>query len=357
MKISIFPLTVPFKSKFSHASYERTYTESFFVKVTHGDDVGFGESCPRRYVTGETIESCNLFTTKYSDDIAQIKCINDLITWVNVNSALINSNPAAWCAIEIAIIDLFAKRAKLPASQILALEQRTRKQVFSAIVGQNSLKKTLLFRLMGFSDFKLKIGSSACLNWWAIKLTRLLGIPAKKIRLDANNLWSTPEECIDSLLPLKGSFWALEEPINAFDYEGMYKIANALSCKIILDESFLAATDILKFKHYKDSFIVNIRIAKLGGVLRAIETIKQLNVLNIPFILGSHVGETSLLGKVQQVVFQSCEHSPMAVEGGFSSWLLTRDPFQPQLKVGYGGKYPLADLKEAPLGWGVNYEK
>ena len=357
MKISILPLSIPFKSNFSHASYERAHTESFFVEITEANEIGFGESCPRIYVTGETIQSCKLFVTNYSDDISCIKSMTDLMQWANENSELIDTNPAAWCAIEMAIIDLFAKVTKQPAYKTLGLEQHEHKQPFSAIVGYRSLKKALLFRLMGFSDFKLKIGSSIRSNKIGIKLISLLGIYPPKVRLDANNLWTTPQECIDNLSDLKGTFWALEEPIQAFDYEGMYKIARALNCKIILDESFLAPKHVADISHYKEVFIANVRISKMGGVLRTIKAIRMLTALDIPFILGSHVGETSLLGKAQQVIFQSCKQPCLAVEGGFSSWLLKRDPFQPQLKVGYGGVYPQNKQKEVLFGWGVHYEK
>jgi len=357
MKISILPLSIPFKTKFSHASYERAHTESFFIKVTKANEVGFGESCPRMYVTGETIDSCKWFLTNYADDINRIKSMTDLMRWVNENSDLIDTNPAAWCAIEMAMIDVFAKLTKQPASKMLSLGQHEHKQHFSAIVGYKSLKKALLFKLMGFSDFKLKIGCSIRSNKIVIKLMRLLGVYPSKVRLDANNLWETPQECIDNLSHLKGTFWALEEPIKAFDYEGMYQIARALDCKIILDESFLAPKQVANITKYKDIFIANVRISKLGGVLRTLKAIRMLTELGIPFILGSHVGETSLLGKVQQVIFQSCKQPCLAVEGGFSSWLLKRDPFQPQLKVGYGGVYPQNKQKEVLLGWGVHYEK
>ncbi|PKG85185.1 hypothetical protein CXF85_06180 [Colwellia sp. 75C3] len=356
MKISILPLSIPFKSKFSHASYERAHTESFFVKATEDNEVGFGESCPRMYVTGETIKSCNLFITHYADNISHIKSMTDLMQWVNENSKLIDTNPAAWCALEMAIIDVFAKVTKQPASKILGLEQHEHQQYFSAIVGYKSLKKALLFKLMGFSDFKLKIGSSIHSNKIVIKLMRLLRIYPSKVRLDANNLWTTPQDCIDNLSDLKGAFWALEEPIKPFDYEGMVKVAYALDCKIILDESFITPKHVADISKYKDVFIANVRISKLGGVLRTIQAIRMLTELDIPFILGSHVGESSLLGNAQQVIFQSCKQPCLAVEGGFSNWLLKRDPFQPQLKVGYGGVYP-QNKKEVLFGWGVHYEK
>ena len=50
-------LQIPFKVAFSHASASRDTTHSLWVEVTlHDGSVGYGEGCPRDYVTGETLQ-------------------------------------------------------------------------------------------------------------------------------------------------------------------------------------------------------------------------------------------------------------------------------------------------------------
>ena len=55
LEVSSFP--VPFRAVFRHASASRAQAENLIV-AAYSDcgKVGYGEGCPRRYVTGETVE-------------------------------------------------------------------------------------------------------------------------------------------------------------------------------------------------------------------------------------------------------------------------------------------------------------
>ena len=51
-------LAIPFRETFRHASASRSATESVWAEARTTDGVvGYGESCPRGYVTGEGWES------------------------------------------------------------------------------------------------------------------------------------------------------------------------------------------------------------------------------------------------------------------------------------------------------------
>jgi L-alanine-DL-glutamate epimerase-like enolase superfamily enzyme len=60
--------------------------------------------------------------------------------------------------------------------------------------------------------------------------------------VDANNLWPTADEAIAFLLALDYPFHAVEEPIAPGRYAELAGIAAQLGCKVILDESFLRAS-------------------------------------------------------------------------------------------------------------------
>ena len=55
-RIEVFSYPVPFKAVFRHASASRAQ-RSLIVAVRADGETGYGEGCPRHYVTGETIES------------------------------------------------------------------------------------------------------------------------------------------------------------------------------------------------------------------------------------------------------------------------------------------------------------
>ena len=56
-------LHIPFKVAFRHASAERSETETVWIDAVASDGgIGSGESCPRPYVTGETLATARAFT-------------------------------------------------------------------------------------------------------------------------------------------------------------------------------------------------------------------------------------------------------------------------------------------------------
>lgn len=58
VRLHFSELRVPLKMTFRHASAARTHGESLWVEASRGALRGFGEGCPRSYVTGETRASC-----------------------------------------------------------------------------------------------------------------------------------------------------------------------------------------------------------------------------------------------------------------------------------------------------------
>ena len=51
-------INIPFRTLFRHASADRAETSAIWVQVTASNGVsGFGEGCPREYVTGESVAS------------------------------------------------------------------------------------------------------------------------------------------------------------------------------------------------------------------------------------------------------------------------------------------------------------
>jgi len=58
-------LAIPFKGAFKHASAERHAMQSLWVRVySESGAQGFGEGCPREYVTGESISAALAFVDR-----------------------------------------------------------------------------------------------------------------------------------------------------------------------------------------------------------------------------------------------------------------------------------------------------
>ncbi len=327
--IALSKLEIPFKTSFKHASAERQFTETVIAKVTDSNNLcGYGEGCPRHYVTGETIESCVKFLSENQHILINIDSINSLIHYTSNNADLIDKNPAAWCAIETAILELLAKQQNRTVESLIGIPEISGDFYYTAILGisddttfQQHLSRYIQ---MGFKDFKIKISGDAQHDNSRLK-TICKNCENPKIRLDANNLFLSDREAFDYLSDLDACFWAIEEPISAKNLSALQKLSEKVECKIVLDESFLTIQDFEKFSSSANKWIVNIRISKMGGLLRSLKVVRSCEEKSMPFIIGSQVGETSILTRVALSLANTCRHCLIGQEGAYGTHLLERD--------------------------------
>src|SRR5918996_1862488 len=116
--VAIYQLRIPFHQAFKHALQSREESNAVIVKITDADGrVGFGESLPRSYVTGETMES---MIARLRDDLAP-KLLAEtfapgwetfeylssaLLDWTrsdNKKKSVVAWN-AAFCAVELSLL-------------------------------------------------------------------------------------------------------------------------------------------------------------------------------------------------------------------------------------------------------------
>ncbi|OUR97796.1 hypothetical protein A9Q84_06240 [Halobacteriovorax marinus] len=360
--ISEIDISINFKLKFKHNTKSRDKTESFFVKiVTDSGMIGYGEGCPRSYVTGEDLKSCRKFLSEYENSIAKLTNLDELKIFVELNNKAISKSPSAWCAIEIALLDLLAKEKSISVEEMFELNPPIQNHSITAVIGIDSpflfLKKLMKYRFFGLSDFKLKLTGVKKIDKRILSWVKFSGIPSKHVRVDANNIWSDESECIAALKELDNLIWAIEEPLQERDIKKFIKISKETGKKIILDESFLKVEDFEEIKSHPDIFLVNLRISKMGGIIRSLGIISAFKKHGFKFILGTHVGETSLLGRVSLFIAENFKESIYAMEGSYSTHLLEVDPANPNIKFGKKGLVKVNDLHLKKSGWGIDFNE
>ncbi len=355
-RLSIEPLKIPFKQAFVHASAVRAETESVLVTVANANGVeGIGEGCPRRYVTGETVDSILCFLEAHREQWMTLTSIQQVKDWATEHTSVIDQNPAAWCAVETACLDLFGKEAGLPIEALLGLPPLGGLFQYSAVLGTDTLqsfeKQLQRYCSAGFADFKVKV--TGRLQEDCSKLTRFISMEDSKlrVRLDANNLWSDSESAFSYLKQLPGRITAIEEPFKVGDYDGCRLLAREMSIPIILDESFLRLDQFASIENDPAStWIINIRVSKMGGILRSLAVAKQAQGVGIPIIIGAQVGETSILTRAALTIANSYRDIVVAQEGAFGTLLLERDICNPPLMFGAAGRLDAKAVNGPGLG-------
>ena len=342
-RLDTYRFPVPFRVVFRHASASRAKAANIIVAARGPDGVtGYGEGCPREYVTGETVASAAAFIHKHKASIVrEVRDMDELRAWTDAHREEIDANPAAFCAVELALLDLMGKLEPCPMEDLLGVSRLAGIFAYSAVLGDSKLsayeRQAEQYRRMGFCDFKVKVSGDLEQDRRKLAALARKGDKTLRVRLDANNLWHDAAEVSGYLKALQADVFAIEEPLQAGDFQGCARIAVESGVRIILDES-LARIEQLQAIDDPTCWIVNLRVSKMGGIRRSLELAREASRRGVGLIVGAQVGETSILTRAALTVMN--EHRPAltAAEGAFGTLLLERDLTEPSLMFGREGK-------------------
>ena len=88
--------------------------------------------------------------------------------------------------------------------------------------------------------------------------------------------------------------------------------------------------------HFDIKWIVNIRVSKMGGLIRSLEVLEAARNRGTHVVVGAQVGETSLLTRAALGVARQAGELLFAQEGAFGTLLLEKDVCQSPLMFGRG---------------------
>ena len=356
-RFETYSFPVPFKAVFRHASASRDRAENLIV-AAYGDDgeVGYGEGCPRAYVTGETLATAQAFIAEHADGLARATAdVAGLRTWADAHRDAIDANPAAFCAMETAALDWLGKRLGQPVEALLGQPPLAGDFRYSAVLGDAPYPAfwwlARRYRRQGFTDFKIKV--SGALRRDQRKMRTLAGSP--RLRLDANNLFADAAEAAAYFQHLPGSVFAIEEPVQAGDLDGCRRVGDATGARIVLDES-LARAEQLPALDDAERWIVNLRVSKMGGLLRSLQVVEAARACGVGVVVGCQVGETSILSRAALAIMRALGPALLAAEGAFGTHLLQRDLATPSVMFGVGGVLDTASLRRDVGGFGLRID-
>jgi len=348
IQITAIPLKLSLKTTIRHAAATRSEGESLWIQARRNNITGYGEGCPRSYVAGDELDSSIAWVEKnFSSGQPDFESLHDLKQCARAYEKEIDDYPSAWCAVEMAILDLLAREQDCAVEELLGIDAGRRFGRYTAVLGDQkawqyaSLVDQYLVR--GFTDFKIKLNGNPERDLPKLDLLETLsaehGVPSVRIRLDANNLWKDRcDEAIDYARSLGlGRFFAMEEPVRAKDAAEISRFSAATGLPVILDESLCTMNDLRMFNGLPGSFIANIKVSRVGGLIRALKMIDEIKKMGWPIIIGCHVGETSLLTRAALVVSAAAGESLLAQEGAFGDYLVKQEPVRPMLKFGQAG--------------------
>ncbi|MBW1797751.1 MAG: hypothetical protein JRJ21_04960, partial [Deltaproteobacteria bacterium] len=180
-------------------------TETEAIVVVAEDEsglAGYGEGTPRVFVTGETLDKTIEAAYSLAEQLAanEFHTFKGLADYLEITGSLELSQryPSAWCALELAILDLWAKKEGKPLWRLFAQKPAADPYVYSAVipvVPERSLSQLLnMVKKLQQEFVKLKIADKDS-GISSIKLAREILGPNVDLRVDCNGAFS-PEEAI-----------------------------------------------------------------------------------------------------------------------------------------------------------------
>lgn len=347
--LEVFKVNIPFRAAFEHSLKLRQNSESIFVKVSLDNGVvGFGESLPRSYVTGNTREAVY---TQLKEFLPKLKGaeLNGPST-ISVPGApdggalfirsLDGIEAEARCALEIALLDCLGKISNRPVHDILggSLNQSF---ASSAIISGGSVLRAaaaaIYFKIKGYKFFKVKVGTDNDLC--RIRVVRRL-VGDADIRIDANGAWSVMEalEKIEKIRQFNIS--CVEQPTPKGDFDAMQEVADFCHEPVMADESLCTKKDALTLAQIKGCDMFNVRLSKCGGIFRSMEIIKIAQDYEMDYQIGCHVGESGIL-TAAAMHLAAVSKRIAYFEGGYSRLLLKEDIIEEDLTPKGGMGYTL----------------
>ena len=320
-----------FQSPIKHNLATHEGSDNIVLRVTTEAGItGFGEGVPRAFVTGEVLSDSLSFLREvlapaiwagdFHSPQALLKGLENLY-----QHAQAQRHPAAFCALETALLDAAGRTWDMPVAELIGPKLRTSLE-YSAVIPLMSPEQMrhlfLLVKMNHMRFVKLKVGTDSDLS--TLRLARdELGYDVD-IRVDANSAW-TPSEAIARLKEMQPyRISAVEQPVAKADFAGLKQVSEAVQIPVIADESLCNEDDARSLIDLKACRIFNIRLSKCGGPGAATRIRQMAEAAGILCQLGCHVGETSILSAAGRQFALTVPHLSY-VEGSFSPYLLVRD--------------------------------
>lgn len=287
------PLTRPFVT----AVRRTEVLDSVLVRVRDADGrCGWGEASDNPRVTGETSASIDAIVASALREAVVSRDALDLTDTCRAIADAAHGNASAKSALDCAVHDLAAQQLGVPLHVLLG-GQRTevRTDVTLSVGPADELAAEAVERRgQGFDVFKIKLDGRDDLER-VRRVAEAVGGGAR-LRIDANQAW-TPRQAVglitameDAGLPLE----FVEQPVPSRDVAGLAWVTARVGTPVLADEAVWTAADVVDIARRGAADLVNLKLAKCGGLGPAREFVATARACGLGVVFGSmmesHVG-------------------------------------------------------------------
>jgi L-alanine-DL-glutamate epimerase-like enolase superfamily enzyme len=277
-------VSLPLEYPFTIARGTQETAENVVVRIEDDEGTeGVGAAAPSAHY-GETADTVEAVLSDLLDAVEEIGDPHHLDRIERRMRETVERNPAARCAVSIALHDLVAKRADLPLYRYWGLdpdEAVTSSYTIGIDDAERMAEKTETAVERGYSTLKVKVGTDRDEQ---LLSTVREAAPDATIRVDANEAWSPREAVrkIDRLAEYDLEF--VEQPVPAGNPEGLGFVRDRSPLPIAADESCITLSDIPRIADEAD--IANLKLMKCGGLREAKRMVHAARAHGMEVMLG-----------------------------------------------------------------------
>ena len=279
--VRVIPVRLRFARPVRTAQGEFTGRASVLLELRDADGVaGYGEAAPWPGFGTESVDQAE----------ASLRAVDRLLpgaslqpgAWPAAIGSLLADRPAARAALQGALLDLEARRARRPLSVHLAARAGpmcgtplSRVPVSALLTAPDPdalFSEAVLAREAGYRAVKIKLGGGAVEN----DVARLRAVrdgvgPSVRLRGDANGAWSVRDAlaALEAFAPFGLEY--VEQPVAAHDIDGLAELRRHAAVRVAADESVASEHGMQRLLAAGAADVVVLKPATLGGAGRALE--------------------------------------------------------------------------------------
>ena len=297
-EIKIGQVSAPLKKPFKTALRTVYSVENVGVMIiTDTDNIGYGEAAPTAVITGDTKGSIIDAIENYiAPNIIGLEIQNIEEIMYRMHKSIIG-NTSAKSAVDMAIYDLFGQYHNAPLYKLLGgyRDELETDLTISVNSPEEMAKDSIEAVERGYKVLKIKVGLDGELDIKRVEAIRgAIGYNVE-LRLDANQGWKAKEAVRTTrIMEDKGfDIELIEQPVIAKDFEGLKYVTDNVDTPILADESVFSPEDAIQIIQNKAADLVNIKLAKAGGIYNALKICSIAEIYGIECMVGSML-ETKL---------------------------------------------------------------
>ncbi|EHP83569.1 dipeptide epimerase [Methanotorris formicicus] len=286
--VEVVPLNIPLKEPFIIALGKCDVAKNVLIKI-HLEDgtIGYGEVSSSGVITGD-VQSTVIDVVKYLTPVLAGESIENYRYLIKKLRSIIKFHPGAFAGIENALLDAYTQYIGIPLYKFLGgMRDEIESDITISITTPEKAAQTAQeYSKKGFKVLKIKVGKD-----FKEDFERVMAVSEAvdcEIRIDANQGYNPKEavKFINSVWDAGVNVTLFEQPVHCQNIKGLKYVTDNSPVPVAADETVFTATDAFNIARERAVDVINIKLAKCGGVLEALDIIAVAKASGLDLMIG-----------------------------------------------------------------------